>query len=218
MELQGKKIVFLGDSITEGHGTSAAEKTFVHLVGEWGGFRESKNYGIGGTRFARQLHPTNERWDLNFCKRIEELDEDADIVGVFGGTNDFGHGDAPIGTFADRNLSTFYGACHHIMTRMHERFPDKVKFIMTPLHRLNEDNPKGDGNKTYNVAPLKVYVDIIREMAEYYAIPVVDFYKDSGIQPKVEVLRTRFCPDGLHPNDAGHEILARMILAHLKSL
>ncbi|MGN1347259.1 MAG: SGNH/GDSL hydrolase family protein [Eubacteriales bacterium] len=218
MELKGKKIVFLGDSITEGAGTTGVEKHFVTLVGQWGEFRESKNYGIGGTRFARQIVPTNERADRDFCARVNELDEDADIVVVFGGTNDFGHGDAPIGSFADRSLTTFYGACHYIMTRLHERFPGKPCIIMTPLHRLNEDNPKGDGNKPYNVATLKTYVDIIREMAEYYSLPVLDLYAESGIQPKVDIIRERYCPDGLHPNDDGHVILAKKILAYLRAM
>ncbi len=69
-----------------------------------------KNYGIGGTRFAKQAVPTNERMDMDMSGRIEELDEDADIVVLFGGTNDFGHGDAPLGTFADHTPHTFYGA------------------------------------------------------------------------------------------------------------
>ena len=49
MELKGIKINFLGDSITEGHGTSAPENTFCMLIE-----REyeaiCQNYGIGGTR------------------------------------------------------------------------------------------------------------------------------------------------------------------------
>ena len=32
MELQGKKILFLGDSITEGHGTSAPEHIYWNVV------------------------------------------------------------------------------------------------------------------------------------------------------------------------------------------
>jgi len=217
MELKGKKIVFLGDSITEGCGTSGVEHHFVTLIGQMGEC-EVKNYGIGGTRFARQTTPTWEIWDRDFCGRVEELDEDADVVVVFGGTNDFGHGDAPLGTIEDRSLYTFYGACHHIMTRLHERFPGKPIVILTPLHRCNEDNPKGDGNKPYNVAPLKTYVNIIREMAEYYSLPVLDLYAVSGIQPKVDAIREKFCPDGLHPNDAGHVILAEKIFAFLENL
>lgn len=219
MELQGKKIVFLGDSITEGHGTSDVDHHFVTLVGKEGGFRESKNYGIGGTRIARQIGTSdNSVWDKDFCARVEELDEDADIIGVFGGTNDFGHGDAPLGTFNDRDVHTFYGACHYLMTRLLERFPGKTIFFMTPIHRLNEDNMKGDGYKAYNVATLNTYVEIIREVAEYYSIPVLDLHKVSGIQPKVDIIRERFIPDGLHPNDAGHELLTARILGFLKAL
>ena len=217
MELKGKKIVFLGDSITEGCGTSGVEHHFVTLIGKMGEC-EVKNYGIGGTRFARQTTPTWEIWDKDFCGRVEELDEDADVVVVFGGTNDFGHGDAPLGTIEDRSLYTFYGACHHIMTRLHERFAGKPIVFLTPLHRCNEDNPKGDGNKPYNVAPLKTYVNIIREMAEYYSLPVLDLYAVSGIQPKVDAIREKYSPDGLHPNDAGHVILAEKIFAFLKAM
>lgn len=219
MELNGKKIVFLGDSITEGCGTSGRDKCFVTLVGERGGFRESKNYGIGGTRIARQSTASADRnWDNDFCARVDELDADADIVGVFGGTNDFGHGDAPLGDFDDRTVYTFTGACHHLMRRLLERFPGKAVFIITPLHRCNEDNPKGDGNKSYNVGILEDYVDIIKEVARYYSVPVLDLYAESGIQPKVDVIKERFCPDGLHPNDAGHEILTEKILAFLRRM
>ena len=218
MNLKGLKINFLGDSITEGHGCSSEEKRFTDkIAAEYGAI--TRCYGIGGTRLARQTAPSgNPRHDLDFPSRVAEMDPDADVVVVFGGTNDFGHGDAPLGTFADRTPYTFYGACHHIMTRMHERFPGKPMVILTPLHRLNEDNPKGDGNKAYNVAPLKVYVNIIREVAEFYSIPVLDLYAESGIQPKVDVIRERYCPDGLHPNDAGHELLAKKIFAYLKAM
>jgi lysophospholipase L1-like esterase len=217
MELKGKKIVFLGDSITEGYGTSGIEHHFVTLIGQMGEC-EVKNYGIGGTRFARQIMADTEANDGAYCIRVEELDDDADVVIVFGGTNDFGHGNAPLGTFEDRSLFTFYGGCHHLMTRLHERFPGKQIVILTPLHRCNEDNPKGDGNKDCNVGTLKTYVEIIREMAEYYSLPVLDLYAVSGIQPKVDAIREKLCPDGLHPNDAGHRILAEKIFNFLKSL
>ena len=214
MELKGKKIVFLGDSITEGAGASSKEKCFVSLVGERGEFRECKNYGIGGTRFAKQKTPSQKaRHDLDFCGRIDDMDEDADIIVMFGGTNDYGHGDAPIGTFEDRDLYTFYGACHHLMTRLHERYPGKPKLILTPLHRAVEERQK-DGETIC----LRTYVNIIREMAEYYSLPILDLYAESGFQPKLSIMREKFFPDGLHPNDAGYDILADLVLAKLRSM
>lgn len=201
MEIKNKKINFLGDSITEGVGTSAPEYRYVNVFARKFSPAEVRNYGISGTRFARQTQPSaNPRFDLDFCLRVSEMDEDADIVVVFGGTNDFGHGDAPLGSFTDRTPYTFYGACHTLMRSLIERFPNATVVVMTPLHRAVEESP--------NKAPLSTYVSIIREVAEYYALPVLDLYKMSGLQPQVEINRKLFVPDGLHPNDAGAEKIA----------
>lgn len=216
MELKGTKINFLGDSITEGAGTSSHDKMFTMLIErEYGAI--CQNYGIGGTRIARQKTPTEEKWDRDFISRVPEMDNDADIVVVFGGTNDFGHGDAPLGTMDDRTPYTFYGALHCLYTALTEKYPDVPVVILTPLHRLNEDSPKGD-NKPAPVGTLKEYVNIIREVAEYYSFPVLDLYKESGLQPKVPVIQQKYIPDGLHPNDVGNEILAHKIARFLETL
>ena len=213
MELKGTKINFLGDSITEGAGTSSHDKMFTMLIErEYGAI--CQNYGIGGTRIARQKTPTEEKWDRDFISRVPEMDNDADIVVVFGGTNDFGHGDAPLGTMDDRTPYTFYGALHCLYTALTEKYPD---VILTPLHRLNEDSPKGD-NKPAPVGTLKEYVNIIREVAEYYSLPVLDLFKESGLQPKIPVIQQKYVPDGLHPNDDGNAILAHKIARFLETL
>lgn len=216
MELKGTKINFLGDSITEGAGTSSPDRMFTMLIErEYGAI--CQNYGIGGTRIARQKTPTEEKWDRDFISRVPEMDNDADIVVVFGGTNDFGHGDAPLGTMSDRTPYTFYGALHCLYTALTEKYPDVPVVILTPLHRWNEDCPKGD-NKPEPVGTLKEYVNIIREVAEYYSFPVLDLYKESGLQPKVPVIQQKYVPDGLHPNDDGNAILAHKIARFLETL
>jgi lysophospholipase L1-like esterase len=218
MNLQGLKINFLGDSITEGHGTSSPDKIYWALLGKETG-ATVRGYGIGGTRFAHQKNPSVwPRHDLDFIMRAETMDDDADVVVVFGGTNDYGHGDAPIGSFTDRKPITFYGACHYIMEGLIKKYPEAKIVVMTPLHRCNEDNLRGDGNKAYDVAPLKIYVDIIKEVAAYYSLPVLDLWAVSGIQPKVDIIKTKYCPDGLHPNDAGHEKMAEVIGNYLAAL
>lgn len=216
MELKGTKINFLGDSITEGAGTSSPDRMFTMLIErEYGAI--CQNYGIGGTRIARQKTPTDEKWDRDFISRVPEMDNDADIVVVFGGTNDFGHGDAPLGTMSDRTPYTFYGALHCLYTALTEKYPDVPVVILTPLHRLNEDSPKGD-NKPEPVGTLKEYVNIIREVAEYYSLPVLDLFKESGLQPKIPVIQQKYVPDGLHPNDDGNAILAHKIARFLETL
>lgn len=216
MELKGTKINFLGDSITEGAGTSSHDKMFTMLIErEYGAI--CQNYGIGGTRIARQKTPTNEKHDRDFISRVPEMDNDADIVVVFGGTNDFGHGDAPLGTMSDRTPYTFYGALHCLYTALIEKYPGVPIVVLTPLHRITEDIPTGD-NKPAPVGTLKEYVNIIREVAEYYSLPVLDLFKESGLQPKIPVIQQKYVPDGLHPNDAGNEILAHKIARFLEML
>ncbi len=218
MELRDKKINFLGDSITEGHGTSGPSAFFTTLISEKY-HAICRNYGIGGTRIARQLNPSdNQIWDQDYCARVETMDPDADIIVVFGGTNDFGHGDAPLGTASDRTVFTFYGALHVLYSTLVTRYPEAVIVVLTPLHRTNEDNPRGDGFKAEEVGILQTYVNIIREVAEYYSLPVLDLFSESGLQPKVPIIQEKYIPDGLHPNDAGHRILATKIARFLESL
>jgi len=216
MDLKDKKIVFLGDSITEGHGTSSIENRFTELISKNEG-AVCYNYGIGGTRIAYQHAPSAEpRWDMCFLDRVVEMEHDADIVFVFGGTNDFGHGDAAIGCMEDRDPYTFYGALHTLFTKLITKYPDSKIVVATPLHRCDEENCMIKGGIPKAVKLID-YVNIIREVAEYYALPVLDLYKDSGLQPLVPIIQEKYVPDGLHPNDAGHVILADKITAFLKS-
>ena len=218
MELKGTKINFLGDSITAGGGASSIENAYCMLI-ECEYEAICQNYGIGGTRIAKQHTPSdNPIFDNDFCSRVADMDADADIVAVFGGTNDFGHGDAPMGSMRDRTPDTFYGALHTLYISLLEKYSESPIVVMTPLHRLNEDKPRGDGNKPRDVGNLKTYVDVIREVAEYYSLPVLDLYKESGLQPKVPIINEKYFADGLHPNDEGHKVIAKKIASFLQPL
>ena len=108
MTLKDKKICFLGDSITEGVGVSCVENRYTDVFKKITDVGEIKNYGISATRIAKQHNGSiyGEFVDKNsFCERYNEMDDDADIVVVFGGTNDYGHGDAPFGTKNDKKIS-----------------------------------------------------------------------------------------------------------------
>ena len=115
MELKGIKMACLGDSITEGVGVTDLNNMYYNRLQRECGIRELYVDGIGGTRIARQQEPSEKpRHDLYFIPRVDDIDEDCDLVVVFGGTYDFGHGDAPIGTAEDRTEDTFWGAWHVI--------------------------------------------------------------------------------------------------------
>ena len=212
MNLNGLKINFLGDSITEGVGVSSSENIFLNLLAKEYGFT-ARNYGVSGSRIANQLNPgnPNDRMERCFVTRIGDMDPDADVIVVFGGTNDFGHGDAPLGTPEDRTVNTYYGACHCLCKGLIEKYPGAEIVIMTPLHRCNELNPRGDGWKARDYGILSTYVDILKEVATEYSLPILDLWSVSGIQPCVEAHRLAYMPDGLHPNDAGQALLAERI-------
>ena len=210
MNLKGLKINFLGDSITEGHGATSRDKVYHQLIKEKYGLAEARNYGIGGTRIARQKTVSaNPIWDRDFMERCDEMSDDADAVIVFGGTNDFGHGDASIGSFDNMDIYTFYGALRTLMEKLINKYQGKPIVFLTPIHRCEEEK---NGKK------LITYVNIIKEVSQYYAIPVFDLYANSGIQPEVEILKEKFCPDGLHPNDDGHKLMAERIGNFLAAL
>lgn len=211
MNLKGIKANFLGDSITEGCGVADMEHNiFWQRLGEECELAAYRGYGIGGTRIAIQhTESENPVWDQHFISRVDEMDPEADLIVVFGGTNDFGHGDAPIGMMNDRSPYTFYGACHVLIKKLLTRYPDAQIVFMTPLHRTFEES----GERR-----LKDFVNAIREVTEFYSIPVLDLYATSGLQPQVPVIMEKFCPDGLHPNDAGHEKIYKRLRAFLESL
>ena len=221
MELKGKKINFLGDSITEGHGTSDwATKPYHQLLRVNAGLAEARNYGIGGTKIARLPVITENPFDQDFNLRALKMDTDADAIVVFGGTNDFGHGTIPMGEMGDRDPHTFYGGLHTLCQFLIKTYIDKPIVFMTPLHRLNEmldyNNRVADNNPC--ARPLVDFVRAIKEVCEFYSIPVLDLYGAGGMYAQLWCWCERYMPDGLHPNDAGHALIANKLQKFLESL
>lgn len=221
MNLNRLAINFLGDSITEGIGTSSKEYTYHAVLERTANLKVARNYGISTTRYALQKgteqRPKDDYADVNsFCERYDSM-EDADIVVVFGGTNDYGHGDAPLGGFSDRTPDTFYGACHYLYSGLIKKYLGKTIVVMTPLHRIGETKNTGNAKQS-GIGTLRDYVNIIREVAEYYSIPVLDLYATSGLQPEIKEIQEIYIPDGVHPNDNGHAVIAHKLKLFLEAL
>lgn len=217
MQLEGKKINFLGDSITECVGPSCKENLYLNVLKRKEKLAEVRNYGICGSRIARQSYYLTEGKEFAFVDRFYKMDDDADIVVIFGGTNDFGHGDAPLGTMEDRTPDTFYGACHLLMDGLMNKYPTATIVVMTPIQRSASPDLNRIHPSRYD-ATLLDYCNIIKEVAAFYSIPVLDLYSVAGIHPINEKNKQLFCPDGLHPSDAGNELIASRLAGFLKAL
>lgn len=211
MELKDKIIAFLGDSITEGVGVQSLDSLYWKRLARLTGAK-CFGYGISGTRIAPQYPLVNVEEDQYYGSRVDQMIPDADVIVVFGGTNDFGHGNAALGSISDRTNDTFYGAYFCLLKQLTERYPNGQIVVMTPLHRESEDDVLYNELGVRRCGSLSRYVQAIREVAESFGVPIVDLYRNCRIQPRIPLLKEKYMPDGLHPNDAGHELILNCLL------
>ncbi|MBQ8725709.1 MAG: SGNH/GDSL hydrolase family protein [Clostridia bacterium] len=207
------KINFLGDSITEGAFAGVLEDRYSTLTAKHFGAEEC-NFGVSGTRIAKQVKRTNNPDDDVFMCRAMKMPTDAEFTFVFGGTNDYGHGDAKLGAFEDRDDYTFYGAFHNLVAYMVSSFSkDKLCFIL-PIPRFDQDNPYGDGSKDEPIAPMSAYVEAEKEVLAYYGVEYLDL-SDKFYIPTTQQDDGNLYKDGLHPNAKGHRFLADCLIEYL---
>ena len=235
--LKGKKIGFLGDSITDfGQYVNAfAEKTGANVV----------NYGVSGSRISSYIASGD-----SFIERAPLMADDLDVVVVFGGVNDQ-RTPVPLGTFENRNIDgslngTFYGALHTLCRELFAKYAGKPIIFMTPMHNSYRDETYGDtgdynyyeytnnGQLVENKFPLrdKTYVDdsiavgdvlskyrrAIIEVCTFYAIPVIDMYSISGLFPIDAQNSQLYTLDGLHPNNVGGNHMADIIIPKIEEI
>ena len=220
MDMKGKRVAFLGDSITEGTGVADRSLRYDNRLKAMWGLSETYSDGIGGSRIAHQWKPSEKpRYDLCFCGRAYNIPVDVDAVVVFGGTNDYGHGDAPFGELADTTPATYCGAVRFLMSFLRERYPEKPIVFLAPARRNGDESvytPHQAGNP--HARELLAYVDVIKTVAKEYDVAVLDLYHELGINPNLEEDRARYAPDGLHFNDAGHGLIAEKVAALFAAL
>ncbi len=217
MDLRGKKIVFLGDSITQGAGATKKENVYLEVCAKKLGAK-AVNFGVGGTRIAPQITPSAEAFcDEYFLLRAKKMDKDADLVVVFGGTNDFGHGDAPFGRIGDKDPATFCGAYDALIEYLMATYGKEKLIIVYPLRRRNETATNGDGSKAEGSKPLAEYHDAEKVVAEKCGLKSVDFWNDGDLNPNTPDGNENFA-DGLHPNDIGHRLLGEKLAEAIKRM
>ena len=224
MELKGKIIDFLGDSITEGCGVKdIANCRYDNRIHERFELAAHYNYGIGGTRLAHQMIPSDKpRYDLCFCGRAYNLNPSADVIVVYGGVNDYIHGDALFGTMDDATPATFCGAVYFLMNLLKTLYPQKTVIFMTPAHMNHQKNsdklPSPWPSKKPDAKPLQAYVDVIKARGEEFGIPVLDLFENLPIDPNNEADKVKYTTDGLHFNDEGHAVLAKVLGDFIEAL
>lgn len=135
------------------------------------------------------------------------------------------HGDVDLGVFEDRYpaqpLTNFYAAMHYLCVGLIEKFPSKLIVFNTPIKREELDTE----NSTTGYK-LKQFVQAMREVCEYYAIPICDLFKDCCMNPSInEHYHLYFgstLPNGgrdkTHPNEVGEKLMGDTVTARLLCL
>lgn len=190
----------LGDSTTwgdNGIGTGGNEISWTTQIKKFIKFKTIRNYGINGSRIAI----TSDR-DDSFVERYNDMKNDADIITVLGGVNDFHH-DVPIGDISSFDPYYFYGALNNIISRLLEKYTDRKIIFITPM-KNNFVHPTKNYPDSFSFNKLNLkqidYVNAIRNICDYYSIPILDLYTESGISPYSEYQTELYMPDKLHYN------------------
>ena len=225
MNVSGYKVNFLGDSITEGVGvTDVAGYRYDNYVAKLLGLSAVNNYGASGTRLAHQTRPSGlPKYELCFCGRAYYMDQTADMVVVYGGVNDYIHGDAPFGEIGDTEYTTFCGGVYFLMNYLRETYGDKPIVFLTParsfyLRAIDDTLPSTHPAKYVEGKPLVAYVDAIVETAKQFDIKVLDLYRDLGIDPHDDEQYEAYTIDGLHFNDQGHVQIAQKLKEFIETM
>ena len=224
MDIKGFKVNFLGDSITEGVGVADLRNRYDNRIAEMCGLSKIYSDGIGGTRLAHQIHPSEKpRYDLCFCGRAYNMDETADMVIVYGGVNDYIHGDAPFGEMGDTTPATFCGAVYFLMNYLRETYGEKPIIFMTPARmflrkEVSDLVVSTHAKKLPGGKPLIDYVEVILQTAKLFGIYTLNLYKDLGIDPHDPYCFDTYTVDGLHFNDQGHAKLAEALKNFIDSI
>ena len=211
------KLLFLGDSITQGVGASQEESNYVSLVGKMLDC-EVVNYGVSGTRIGRQTYVYGcQLWNYDFRLRAQIMDEQADMVFVFGGTNDYGHGRLILGKVDERTPNSFCNELRLLIEDLIQKYgKDKLCFIL-PIRRYDEEPVccKGENGDEMGVN-LSEYVNAMRYILNEYEIAFLDLYTNGIPKPLVDI-GDDYTVDGVHPNDKGYFLIAEKICQYIQN-
>ena len=193
----GKIGVAYGDSITYGAFTdvgdtspnSVVETRWCDVVAEKLDFASLTNYGQSGISISSTSSVLSER-ALSKC--YNEMRNDAEIVLIAGGTNDFGT-DVVLGNNADEEDVSFCGGLHVLCRGLREKYPHAEIIFITPIDR------KGSASNGLGLS-LDDYRKKIKEIAGgIYDFRIVDG-ECTGFDAGDPKFLEKYMLDGTHPN------------------
>ncbi len=238
---QGKRVGYIGDSITDPRNGGGKIRKYWQFLQEWLGITPYV-YGVSG----RQWNDVERQATL----LKQEHGDEVDAILVFMGTNDFNHG-VPIGEwFAETTEqvyaaqgkpkqletrrkrepvmddATFRGRINKGMASLKRLFPDKQIVLLTPLHRssaqFSDKNVQpAECYQNWCGEYIDAYIQTVKEAGNLWGVPVIDLNAVSGLNPMVKEQAVYFTDpvkDLLHPSTKGQERMAHTLVYQLMAL
>lgn len=237
----GKKVGYIGDSITDPNCYGDKIKKYWDFLKEWLDITPYV-YGVSG----RQWNDVPRQAE----KLKAEHGEEVDAIVVLMGTNDFNNS-VPVGEWFTETEEqvmaargevkkpetrkrripvmtndTYKGRINIGLDRLKRLFPDKQIVLLTPLHRaladFGEKNVQPDESYANKCGEyVDAYVQAVKEAGDLWGVPVIDFNSVTGLNPMMEEQLIYFHDasfDRLHPNTKGQERMARTLMYGLLAL
>ncbi|MBQ9092700.1 MAG: SGNH/GDSL hydrolase family protein [Prevotella sp.] len=238
---QGKRVGYIGDSITDPRNGGGKIRKYWQFLQEWLGITPYV-YGVSG----RQWNDVERQATL----LKQEHGDEVDAILVFMGTNDFNHG-VPIGEwFAEATEqvyaaqgkpkqletrrkrepvmddATFRGRINKGMASLKRLFPDKQIVLLTPLHRssaqFSDKNVQpAECYQNWCGEYIDAYIQAVKEAGNLWGVPVIDLNAVSGLNPMVKEQAVYFTDpvkDLLHPSTKWQERMAHTLVYQLMAL
>ena len=122
--------------------------------------------------------------------------------------------------------NTYRGRINIALDKVKRMYPTKQIVLLTPIHRAgfyaNEKNWQCTEDYTNSCGIyLDEYINSVKEAGNVWAVPVIDMNAVSGLYPMIDEHVQYFKngdTDRLHPNDKGHERMARTLMYQLLAL
>lgn len=237
---QGKRVAYFGDSITDPRNKAASRKYWT-LLQEWLGITPYV-YAVSG----RQWDDIPRQTDALMTQHGDTVDAIIIFMGTNDYNNGveigkwydekeeevmYGHGKPKAMTKRTRQYpcmdkTTYKGRINIALDKLKRAYPDKQVVLLTPIHRAgfyaNEKNWQCTEDYTNQCGIyLQEYIDAIKEAANVWAVSVIDMNALCGLYPMHDESAKFFNnaeTDRLHPNNLGHERMAKVLMQQLLAL
>ena len=158
-----RKILFVGDSITQGHGAENDTNSYTYrLTRHYKA--ETLNLGVGGSVYDADIFD-------------DTIDFEPDMITVAYGTNDWRR---------EKSKERYAGDCKALLQKIANRYPGAKRYCITPIWReaeMVETHPAG------TLADCRVIITEIAESLGYKVIDGIDLvphskdYLPDGLHP-----------------------------------